>query len=51
MGWGILMMTATKGSLGNLLSDGARTFSYDTANRVTRVVSGTLTTQYTYPSA
>jgi YD repeat-containing protein len=33
---------------GNLLSDGARAFTYDTANRLTQVVSGTLTTQYTY---
>jgi len=33
---------------GNLLSDGARTFVYDTANRLTQVVSGTFTTEYTY---
>lgn len=34
--------------VGNLLSDGARTFTYDGANRLTQVVSGTLTTQFTY---
>jgi RHS repeat-associated protein len=31
-----------------LLSDGVRTFEYDYANRLIRVVSGTLTTEYTY---
>jgi RHS repeat-associated protein len=31
-----------------LLSDGVRTFEYDYANRLNRVVSGTLTTEYTY---
>jgi len=35
---------------GNLLSDGARTFTYDDANRLVQVVSGTLTTMFTYPS-
>ena len=38
----------TYDSNGNLLDDGRRTFTYDTANRLTQVVSGTLTTQYTY---
>ncbi len=33
---------------GNQLSDGARTFTYDSANRLKQVVSGTLTTQYAY---
>jgi RHS repeat-associated protein len=33
---------------GNLLSDGTRTFTYDGGNRLTQVVSGTLTTQFTY---
>jgi RHS repeat-associated protein len=33
---------------GNLLSDGTRTFQYDYANRLTQVVSGTLTTEFTY---
>jgi RHS repeat-associated protein len=33
---------------GNQLSDGMRTFTYDAANRLTRVVSDTLTTEYTY---
>ena len=43
---------------GNLLNDGLRTYSYDHANRLvlseveglTQVVSGTLTTGFTYPS-
>jgi len=30
------------------LSDGTRTFTYDAANRLTQVVSGTLTTEYVY---
>ena len=33
---------------GNLTSDGLRSYSYDYANRLTQVVSGTLTTQYAY---
>ena len=33
---------------GNLLSDGARTFVYDTANRLKQVANGTFTTTYTY---
>ena len=33
---------------GNLLSDGVRSYTYDHANRLTQVVSGTLTTQFTY---
>ena len=33
---------------GNLLSDGLRSYSYDHANRLTQVVSGTLTTEFTY---
>jgi hypothetical protein len=33
-----------------LLSDGVRTYTYDHANRLTQVVSGTLTTGFTYPS-
>ncbi len=33
---------------GNLLNDSRRTFIYDTANRLTQVVSGTFTTTYTY---
>ena len=33
---------------GNLLSDGVRTYTYDHANRLTQVVSGTLTTQHAY---
>jgi len=36
---------------GNLLSDGLRSYSYDHANRLTQVVSGTLTTQFTYNGA
>jgi uncharacterized protein RhaS with RHS repeats len=36
---------------GNLLNDGLRTYTYDHANRLTQVVSGTLTTGFTYPSA
>jgi hypothetical protein len=35
---------------GNLLSDGVRTYTYTHANRLTQVVSGTLTTEFTYPS-
>ncbi|MEJ2559558.1 MAG: RHS repeat-associated core domain-containing protein [Anaerolineae bacterium] len=33
---------------GNLLSDGVRTFTYDAANRLTSVTSGTLTTTFEY---
>ena len=33
---------------GNLLDDGIRSFEYDPANRLIAVVSGTLTTTYTY---
>jgi RHS repeat-associated protein len=33
---------------GNLLDDGVRTYDYDDANRLIAVVSGTLTTTYTY---
>jgi len=33
---------------GNLTSDGVRSYSYDHPNRLTQVVSGTLTTQYAY---
>ena len=33
---------------GNLLDDGVRTYDYDYANRLIAVVSGTLTTTYTY---
>jgi YD repeat-containing protein len=33
---------------GNLLSDGVRTFTYDAANRLTSVTSGTLTTAFEY---
>jgi RHS repeat-associated protein len=36
---------------GNLLSDGLRSYAYDHANRLTQVVSGTLTTQFTYNGA
>jgi len=36
------------GGTDGLLGDGTRTFTYDTANRLTQVVSGTLTTEYTY---
>ena len=36
---------------GNLLNDGVRSYSYDHANRLTQVVSGTLTTQFTYNGA
>jgi hypothetical protein len=35
---------------GNLLNDGLRTYSYDHANRLTQVVSGTLTAGFIYPS-
>jgi hypothetical protein len=35
---------------GNLLSDGTRTFTYDVANRLVQVVSGTITTTFAYPS-
>jgi RHS repeat-associated protein len=41
-------VTYTYDHNGNLLSDGSRSLTYDTANRLTQVVSGTLTTQYTY---
>jgi RHS repeat-associated protein len=34
-----------------LLSDGLRTYTYDHANRLTQVVSGTLTTGFTYNGA
>ena len=34
-----------------LLNDGPRSYSYDHANRLTQVVSGTLTTQFTYNGA
>jgi hypothetical protein len=33
---------------GNLLSDGTRTFTYTVANRLTQVVSGTVTTTFAY---
>lgn len=33
---------------GNLLSDGARTYTYDAANRLTALVTGGITTTYTY---
>jgi len=33
---------------GNLTSDGVRSYSYDYADRLTQVVSGTFTTQYAY---
>ncbi len=33
---------------GNLLDDGVRSYSYDAANRLVAVISGTLTTTYTY---
>ena len=33
---------------GNLTWDGVRSYAYDHANRLTQVVSGTLTTQYAY---
>jgi RHS repeat-associated protein len=36
---------------GNLLSDGTHTYTYDHANRLTQVVSGTLTTGFTYNGA
>jgi RHS repeat-associated protein len=36
---------------GNLLSDGVRSYSYDHANRLAQVVSGTLTTGFTYNGA
>jgi len=36
---------------GNLLNDGTRSYSYDHANRLTQVVSGTLTTGFTYNGA
>jgi RHS repeat-associated protein len=36
---------------GNLLSDGLRTYTYDHANRLTQVVSGTLTTEFAYNGA
>jgi hypothetical protein len=35
---------------GNLFDDGLRSYTYDHANRLTQVVSGTLTTGFTYPS-
>jgi YD repeat-containing protein len=35
---------------GKLLSDGVRSYSYDHANRLVQVVSGTLTTEFAYPS-
>jgi RHS repeat-associated protein len=37
-----------RGLRGNLLSDGVRTFTYDAANRLTSVTSGTLTTTFEY---
>jgi RHS repeat-associated protein len=39
---------ALRGLRGNLLSDGVRTFTYDAANRLTSVTSGTLTTAFEY---
>ena len=36
---------------GNMTSFGSRTYTYDHANRLTQVVSGTLTTQFTYNGA
>jgi RHS repeat-associated protein len=36
---------------GNLLNDGLRSYSYDHANRLLQVVSGTLTTSFTYNGA
>jgi YD repeat-containing protein len=33
---------------GNLLSDGARTYTYDAVNRLTALVTGGITTTYTY---
>ena len=36
---------------GNLLSDGVRSYAYDHANRLTQVVSGTLTTEFVYNGA
>ena len=36
---------------GNLLSDGVRSYGYDHANRLVQVVSGTLTTGFTYNGA
>jgi YD repeat-containing protein len=38
-------------SNGNLLNDGARSYSYDHASRLTQVVSGTLTTEFVYNGA
>jgi hypothetical protein len=35
---------------GNMTSFGSQTYTYDHANRLTQVVSGTLTTEFTYPS-
>jgi RHS repeat-associated protein len=61
MGWAILGMpipsatlrglrplVSLRGLRGNLLSDGVRTFTYDAANRLTSVTSGTLTTTFEY---
>ena len=43
-------MAYTFDNAGNMLSDGRRTYTYNTANQLTQVVSGTLTTQYAYTS-
>jgi RHS repeat-associated protein len=37
-----------RGLCGNLLDDGVRTYTYDHANRLVAVVSGTLTTTFVY---
>ncbi len=41
-------VTYTWDNNGNLLSDGTRTFQYDTADRLTQVVSGTTTSVFAY---
>jgi len=40
--------TATWDVNGNMLTKGSTTYTYDAANRLTQVVSGTTTVQYTY---
>jgi hypothetical protein len=35
---------------GNLLDDGVRSYTYDYANRLVQVISGTFTTTFSYPS-
>ncbi|MBI1877523.1 MAG: hypothetical protein HYR94_04710 [Chloroflexi bacterium] len=40
--------TYTWDNNGNLLNDGQRTFTYDSADRLTSVISGSVTSQFTY---